>query len=172
MHACDWYATLCAIVGVDPADSHPDVPGLDSIDQWPTLLKPNATWEEGVRQEMVISYNVVRASHPAASGCDAALIQKQFKIVTGHQGGSGFWTGPVHPNATGPADPTRNGTACGAFSCCNGCLFDIQRDPTGTTPPRFVRRVYSILCWCSDCVSALSYLVSVSMAQSTTTCGI
>ena len=27
------------------------------------------------------------------TGYDAALIQKQFKIVTGHQGGSGFWTG-------------------------------------------------------------------------------
>ena len=44
IHACDWYATLCAIASVDPADSHPGVPDLDSIDQWETLLKPNATW--------------------------------------------------------------------------------------------------------------------------------
>lgn len=55
IHACDWYATLCAIASVDPADSHPGVPDLDSIDQWETLLKPNATWEDGARQELMIS---------------------------------------------------------------------------------------------------------------------
>ena len=50
---------------------------------------------------------------------DGALIQKQFKIVTGHQGGSGFWTGPVHPNASGLVDPVRNGTV--------PCTIDLSR---------------------------------------------
>ena len=88
----------------------------------------NATWDDGARQEMVLAYNT--GNPPATSGVDAALIQGRFKIVTGHQGGSGFWTGPVHPNATGPPDPKRNLSACGAFSCCDGCLYDIQSDPT------------------------------------------
>ena len=34
-----------------------------------------------------------RGPESGDTGYDAALIQKQFKIVTGHQGGSGFWTG-------------------------------------------------------------------------------
>ena len=92
------------------------------------LMKANATWEDGARQELVLSYNAITANPPAA-GYDAALIQGRYKVVTGHQGGSGFWTGPIHPNATGPADPDRNGTACGAFSCCQGCLYDIQVCP-------------------------------------------
>ena len=98
---------------------------LDSLDQWPTILKRNATWEDGVRQEMVVSWNE-RGVPAAGVDYDGALIQKQFKIVTGHQGGSGFWTGPIHPNASGLVDPVRNGTACGGFSCCDGCLFDVR----------------------------------------------
>ena len=131
VHACDWYATLCSLAGVDPRDPHPaatGIPPIDSVDQWPTLLVRNATWDDGARQEMVLAYNT--GNPPATSGVDAALIQGRFKIVTGHQGGSGFWTGPVHPNATGPPDPKRNLSACGAFSCCDGCLYDIQSDPT------------------------------------------
>jgi hypothetical protein len=69
---------------------------------------------------------------------DAALVQGQYKIVTGHQGGSGFWTGPIHPNASGPADPTRNASTCGPFSCCDGCLYDIQADPTEHSDLRVV----------------------------------
>eukprot|EP00936_MAST-01D_sp_MAST-1D-sp1_P002924 g2924.t1 len=130
VHACDWYATLCGLAGIDPQDPHPaatGIPPIDSVDQWPTLLVRNATWEEGARQEMVLAYNT-KGDAPTPSGVNAALIQGRFKIVTGHQGGSGFWTGPVHPNATGPPDPKRNGSACGAFSCCAGCLYDIQSD--------------------------------------------
>ena len=118
-------ATLCGLASVDPADSHPGVPDLDSLDQWPTILKRNATWEDGVRQEMVVSWNE-RGVPAAGVDYDGALIQKQFKIVTGHQGGSGFWTGPIHPNASGLVDPVRNGSACGGFSCCDGCLFDVR----------------------------------------------
>lgn len=130
IHAADWYATLCVLAKVDPVDSHAGVPGIDSIDQWPVLLKENATWQDGGRQEMVLAYNNLGSRLPGPAGYDAALIQGRYKVVTGHQGASGFWTGPIHPNATGPADPTRNASACGAFSCCEGCLYDIQRDPT------------------------------------------
>ena len=59
---------------------------------------------------------------------DSALIQGQYKIVSGHQGASGFWTGKVHPNGT--KDPARNESACGAFACCEGCLYDIHADET------------------------------------------
>ena len=130
MHAADWYATLCGLAGVDPTDTTAGgaVPPIDSIDQWPTILTPNATMAQGARQEMVLNFNL--ENRFAASGGDAALIQGEYKVVTGHQGASGFWTGPVHPNATGPPDPERNSTACGAFACCEGCLFNILDDPT------------------------------------------
>ena len=131
MHVCDWYATLCRLAQVDAADSHPGIPPIDSVDQWTSLMKHSATWTDGARQEMVLSYDVTAGvGGRAPSGYNAALIQGRYKIVTGHQGASGFWTGPVHPNATGPADPRRNGTGCGAFACCDGCLYDIQSDPT------------------------------------------
>ena len=131
IHAADWYATFCALAGVDPTDTAAGkaVPPIDSIDQWATILTPNATMAQGARQELVLAYNLDNRPY-AASGCNAALIQGEFKIVTGHQGASGFWTGPVHPNATGPPDPARNGTGCGAFACCEGCLYNILDDPT------------------------------------------
>merc|ERR1712232_952188 len=129
MHGADWNATLCRLAGVDPSDGAVGgaIPPIDSIDQWPTILTANATWQQGARQDMVLAYG---QGVVAASGPDAAMIQGRYKIVTGHQGGSGFWTGPIHPNSTGPADPERNAKACGAFSCCDGCLYDIQSDPT------------------------------------------
>ena len=129
VHAVDWYATLCGLAGVVADDPHEGLPPIDAIDQWPTLLIPNATWQDGIRQEMVLSYTDSCATS-APSGCNAALIQGRYKVVTGHQGGSGFWTGPIHPNTSGPADPKRNLTACGTFSCCDGCLYDIQADPS------------------------------------------
>ncbi|EOD26635.1 hypothetical protein EMIHUDRAFT_236678 [Emiliania huxleyi CCMP1516] len=85
--------------------------------------------KDGIRQEMVLAYTD-SCTTSAPSGCNAALIQGRYKVVTGHQGGSGFWTGPIHPNTSGPADPKRNLTACGTFSCCDGCLYDIQADPS------------------------------------------
>ena len=125
IHAADWYATLCGLVGVDPSDNVGDgVPPIDSIDQWSTILTPNASIHDGARQEMMLAYG------GTTKVVEAAYISGPWKIVTGHQGGSGFWTGPVHPNSTGPKDPTRNGDACGAFSCCEGCLFNIEDDPT------------------------------------------
>ena len=36
----------------------------------------------------------------------------------------------MHPNSTGARDPARNGSACGPFSCCKGCLYDVIADPT------------------------------------------
>jgi hypothetical protein len=130
IHAADWYATLCGLAGVDPADSAvAGIPPIDSVDQWKTITTANATWEDGARQEMVLAYNFL-SNNAAPSGFDAALIQGRYKIVTGHQGASGFWTGPVHPNSSGAIDPVRNSTGCGAFACCDGCLYDIQADPT------------------------------------------
>ena len=74
--------------------------------------------------------NLSRLIPGSPSGYNAALIRGRYKIVTGHQGGSGFWTGQVHPNSSGLVDPKRNSSACGAFSCCDGCLYDVQSDPT------------------------------------------
>lgn len=62
IHAADWYATLCGLAGVDPTDSGAvaaGVPPIDSVDQWKTILTPNATWEDGARQEMMLAYNIL-----------------------------------------------------------------------------------------------------------------
>lgn len=133
IHACDWYSTLCGLAGVDPTDTTAGraIPPIDSIDQWSTILIRNASMAQGARQEMVLAWNINERGTSAASGYNGALISGAYKVVTGHQGGSGFWTGPIHPNATGPADPKHDGSSCHpVFACCDGCLFNIQDDPT------------------------------------------
>lgn len=69
---------------------------------------------------------------PLASGLsgehvgDAGIIVDKYKLVVGDQdGGIGFWTGPLYPNGTA------NKPSKEAYGCGDGCLFDIQADPTG-----------------------------------------
>ena len=72
-------------------------------------MKHNATWQYGARQGMVPAWSGPLVCPLPRAGCgprtpsgwDGALIQGKNKIVTGHQGGSGFWSGPVHPNGLG-----------------------------------------------------------------------
>ena len=37
VHVADWYSTFCYLAGVDPTDSHPGVPDIDSLNQWPVI---------------------------------------------------------------------------------------------------------------------------------------
>lgn len=56
-------------------------------------------------------------------GADWGLILWPHKLVMGRQGGKGWWTGPIHPNATSAhariVDP----------GCPDGCVFDLSSDP-------------------------------------------
>ena len=136
----DWYGTLLNLVGVDPTDDVAGLPPVDSIDVWPSLLVPNATFSG--REELWLSWscdgsNALDPTHcdpnatsmyntsgdPTAqqSPDDKALIWKQWKIVIGKQNLRGVWFGPVYPNGT--SDGTDD-------SCLGGCLFDIVQDPT------------------------------------------
>ena len=50
----------------------------------------------------------------------------RYKIVTGLQGGLGYWQGPAYPNvSSAPQHPDKTG-------CTGGCLFDIYADPSET----------------------------------------
>ena len=100
----------------------PATPALWFCLVWCALILPRHQEElrafRGTRQEEKAGPNVVEfiffglCSQDSLRLLEAALIQGRYKIVTGHQGASGFWTGPIHPNGTGPADPERNATAC------------------------------------------------------------
>ena len=85
IHAADWYATLCGLAGVDPTDSGAvaeGVPPIDSVDQWQTILTPNATWEDGARQEMVLAYNFLNKVR-AQELCCSLLVYKQQTPMRG-----------------------------------------------------------------------------------------
>lgn len=57
----------------------------------------------------------------------------RYKLVVGDQdNGIGFWTGPLYPNGTANV-PSKS-----AYGCSQGCLFDIQADPTGVSRPVWV----------------------------------
>lgn len=50
-----------------------------------------------------------------------AFIGWPYKLVLGKQGGTGVWTGPVHPNASVNLTQSDPG-------CPDGCLFNIDTD--------------------------------------------
>eukprot|EP01079_Euglenida_sp_SAG-EU17-18_P004395 gene4395-798_t len=135
----DWYATLCGLVGVPAADDVPGLPPIDSIDVWPSITTPNSN--STGRTDIFLSWSCTAAS-AAVSGCDPnkpskyntsgdptagqgpgdmALISGNYKIIIGQQQGRGIWFGPVYPNGTNDGK---------AYPCSEGCLYDIDADPT------------------------------------------
>lgn len=124
IHVTDWYATFCALAGVDPKDPQTGVPDIDSINVWPAILNETQP-ADFPRQEVPLGYCTPEAdcdenNGPSGSMVDAALIVGNYKIVTGYQGGLGYWQGPQFPNGSEPkTDP----------GCPHGCLFDIVADP-------------------------------------------
>jgi arylsulfatase I/J len=110
IHLADWYATFCAIAGVDPADERAvkaKLPPIDSMNMWPLISGENTT---SPRQDIPVSYDT--------------LISGDFKILTGTMDQAG-WTGPQYPNATNPDGGINATVNCGT----TGCLFNITKDP-------------------------------------------
>jgi arylsulfatase I/J len=109
IHIADWYATLCALAGVDPTDdkaAKAKLPPIDSLNMWPLISGQNST---SPRTDIPISY--------------ATLISDDYKIITGSVRYS-VWTGPQYPNTT------TNGKSIGkSEDCGDGCLFNIKDDP-------------------------------------------
>ena len=110
IHLADWYATFCAIAGVDPKDERAakaNLPPIDSMNMWP-LISGQTT--ESPRQD-------VPASHDT-------LISGDYKILAGTVNQAG-WTGPQYPNQTNPAGGIKAVVNCGD----TGCLYNIKKDP-------------------------------------------
>ena len=111
IHIADWYATFCALAGVDPTDKQAakaNLPPIDSLNMWPLISGQNST---SPRTDIPISMNT--------------LINGYYKVLTGMNVDAG-WTGPVYPNNTNP-----NG-GIDAIEHCDkgqGCLYDIIKDP-------------------------------------------
>ena len=107
IHLADWYATFCAIAGVDPTDDRAakaKLPPIDSMNMWP-LISGGTT--ESPQKDVPASYYT--------------LISSDYKIITGRVNQAG-WTDLQYPNMTNPAKTVLD---CGDA----GCLFNIVQDP-------------------------------------------
>ena len=112
IHIADWYATFCAIAGVDSTDKRAakaNLPPIDSMNMWPLISGQNST---SPRVDIPLSHNT--------------LISGKFKILTGTVSQAG-WTGPHFPNNTGHGVTTKQ--QCGD----TGCLYNIIDDPEERT---------------------------------------
>ena len=123
MHVADFYATYCGLAGGSPAFCAADeraaasgLPPVDSLDLWPLL---SGAAGASPRTEVAVDIR----------GKALALIQGDWKLLTGHQVGAG-WCGGTYPNATSVSaahvNPDDQFLACGE----PGCLFDVAADPT------------------------------------------
>ena len=121
IHLCDWYATFCALAGVDPVDEQASVAGLppvDGVNVWPLVSGQNAT---SPREDIFIGPMVIDRIVLSGYG----LIRGEYKILLGfHIYAS--WTGPKYPNVTAPTGSDDwPGEDCGK----TGCLYNIIKDP-------------------------------------------
>ena len=105
MHISDWYATLCYVAGVDPSDSTPGVPPIDSKSMWPEwrpeLLQDGTS---STPRTMAISGDAL--IHVAADGSAHKLL---------------------HGTYCECGDCTR--CIRGSLICNGGCVFDLVNDP-------------------------------------------
>jgi arylsulfatase I/J len=110
IHLADWYATFCAIAGVDPTDERAakaNLPPIDSMNMWPLI---SGETMDSPRKD-------VPASHKT-------LISGDYKILTGILI-QASWTGPQYPNKTRPSGGIYAFQDCGS----KGCLYNIKQDP-------------------------------------------
>ena len=121
----DWYATFCALAGVEAADARAAAAGLpppDGHDLWP-LLSSATPATPG------------RAAHflGSSDATGQTVVQGVIRVADGWKlllGGVGpaFWTGPVYPNASSQRDTPPPPLDCGSA----GCLFNVLTDPHET----------------------------------------
>ena len=121
----DWYATLCALAGVDKTDTRAAAAGLppvDSINLWPMLSGTNTT---PPRTEIILGMPFISSSNSIGDpylGVQALIRADGYKLIIGttHQN---VWTGPQYPNASTKWPNTGN-------DCSHGCLYNVFTDET------------------------------------------
>jgi len=123
VHLVDWYATFCALAGLDAADDDAvdqtgaRLPGTDGFDVWPLVSGANAT---SPRTELPLTLGPHQPG-----GSNGALIVGNYKLLLGTQLPA-IVPGRTYPNGTAPGPLSLD---CGD----DGCLFDVIEDPTETT---------------------------------------
>lgn len=135
----DLYPTLLTLAGGVPTDDHSGLPPVDGFDMWPYIV---GNVSSSPRTEIMIGSETFMQKTGVRGGWNGALISGNFKLVLGIQS-YGFWQGPVFPNAT------TNHSAETTFDCGNGCLFNIQDDPSefvdlAKTMPDKLQAMYSL----------------------------
>ena len=109
IHITDWYATFCALAGVDPTDeaaAKAKLPPIDSMNMWPLISGTNST---SPRTDIPASHNT--------------LISGDYKIITSRNNYA-VHTGPQFPNTTTTSKAINRVVDCG-----DGCLYNIKQDP-------------------------------------------
>jgi len=111
MHIADWYRTFANLAGVDAEDyraAQYGLPPIDSLDMWPLISGANLT---SPRTEIPFTPD--------------AIIQGNYKLLTGGDNTYAVWTGPVYPNRTSNLKQLNE-----KLHCHHGCLFDVVNDPS------------------------------------------
>ena len=149
MHGCDWYATFCALAGVDPFDERAakaGLPPVDGMDMWPMISGANAT---SPRTEVAAGSDASECNFGNGTTVQALVRADGWKLIIGALG-QNIWTGPLYPNAT--TNWTDTPYHCGIPSSPpvgkGGCLFNILTDPTehddvADANPSIVAELYS-----------------------------
>ena len=122
----DWYATFCALAGVDKTDTRAAAAGLppvDSVDLWPLISGANAT---SPHSEIVLGMPTIASGNSygdASIGVQAVIQPDGYKLLIGHVH-QNIWTSWTYPNRSTSWDNA------GFTDCSAGCLYNIFADET------------------------------------------
>lgn len=108
VHCADWYATFCALAGIDPYDvraAAAGLPNVDGVNLWPYL-----------------SGEVQASPRTQIHGAIDMVINGTLKYISRNTP-EACWAGPQYPNKS----TTVRG--CTSTACERGCLFDLYEDP-------------------------------------------
>jgi len=113
IHIADWYATFCALAGVDAADTSAEehgLPAVDALDMWPLI---SGETDASPRTLLPIS--------------DSVLIEGDYKLaLTGEAWG--VWQGIYFPNSSTPEQDVLEASVLHCTSR-RPCLFNVAEDP-------------------------------------------
>jgi len=131
IHIADWYATFCALAGVEPTDhaaAAAGLPPIDSVDLWPLLSGSHSTAPHDVLP-LVVDVTVGQGKD-----VNSAIIMGEWKWVVGPAILQSFHQGPQFPNATIiPYGEINNKSyiqhCADRGTLGGGCLYNLATDP-------------------------------------------